>query len=285
MLPNYKNFPLKTLLRKIIFPLFYLLLTIDAGAAEMDAACPELTNMPGGDTCIKKRFSVVFYGIQDSAMTLTHNKLNAFAAPLISDLNDAFSPICVSFANCSTVIIPHSPFNSWKESIDHTVTGSWKTENTINIYFADTIYYWTGTGEERGGYTHGLGLPGTYFSNNKDVIVLSRLHFPTYQTYGVIQHLMGHLFGLPDTFSEISIPYYMGSKELVNKSNCATTGDGICDTSADNYPSIATKDLNNDFYTPPTDNFMSMSNDRCRFTPQQYYFMAKYILKNKMYLH
>jgi hypothetical protein len=273
---------LKSLSLKSILPTLCLLSAIFCNAAANHSS-GALFPKTGSDTCVKKKFSVVFYFIQDTAMTRTPQKFNKETTDIIADLNTSFSPICISFENCSTVIIPHNPFNGWNKGVDNSVTGSWRTENTINIYLVDTLK--EVPPQELAGYAHTQGMLSTYFTS-RDVIVLANTAVPTYTTfYGTLQHTMGHLFGLHDTFSEISVPYYKGSQELVDRSNCASTGDGICDTQADPYPSTVKKDANNEFYILPDDNFMSMYGTRCKFTPQQYYKMAKFILKYKMYLH
>jgi hypothetical protein len=110
---------------------------------------------------------------------------------------------------------------------------------------------------------------------------------------------MGHFFGLPDTFEEITSPG-SPSGELYERTNCYTNGDGFCDTEADPYPNGYTPnsptpcdyiygpiDGQGRYFTPPVDNFMSEArlSCRCRFTQEQYNWMATTILTQRLYLH
>jgi hypothetical protein len=104
-------------------------------------------------------------------------------------------------------------------------------------------------------------------------------------------HEMGHLFGLPHTFETAA------GNELVRRSNCQNAGDGFCDTEADPYGSgevagapcdfqPGPKDANGNYYTPPLDNFMTYFKPcRCRFTQEQYNFMALTFILSGTQLH
>jgi hypothetical protein len=96
---------------------------------------------------------------------------------------------------------------------------------------------------------------------------------------------LGHFFGLLSTHENIN------TTGLANNSNCATTGDLICDTWPDpdlygqiddkcNYTGYAT-DVEKNFYTPSVANFMSNSSMKCKciFTIQQYRRMQYYYKK------
>jgi hypothetical protein len=98
-----------------------------------------------------------------------------------------------------------------------------------------------------------------------------------------LQHEMGHYLGLLHTFQD--------GDELVNGSNCASAGDGFCDTPADiidyrapcPYTGNAV-DANGDFYNTVTDEtlFMSYFNDACtdKFSLEQQAEMID-VLNNK----
>jgi hypothetical protein len=78
-------------------------------------------------------------------------------------------------------------------------------------------------------------------------------------------HEFGHSFSLPHT--------HQGGDELVDRTNCTTTGDYFCDTPADpntigrvdgncNYTGNA-RDANGDPYSPPVSNYMSYAPGFC----------------------
>jgi phage-related protein len=104
---------------------------------------------------------------------------------------------------------------------------------------------------------------------------------------------MGHFFGLYHTFDQDF------GVELVDGSNCETTGDLVCDTEADptdegdhlpypdcNYTGPYMTDANGDYYVPPTNNIMSYYSFDCicRFTPQQYNRMLEQYQQFRSYL-
>lgn len=237
------------------------------------------------DLCVNKKFSVVFYVIADTNGNNTVPAANLTAC--INLLNSVFAPICVSFMNCSTVVIPHHPFNRWTEdTIEPACRAMYFTPNVINIYLPDSIV------GPPAGYS---ALPGTPGSER---IVIEKPMIAS----GVTIHEMGHFFGLVHTWAEIgppatpSPPGGVGSNEFVRRTNCYTNGDGFCDTEADCYPAnrvltapcqqqFGTKDGYLDYYTPPVDNYMTYFKCGCRFTQEQRNFMANTALNQLMFLH
>jgi hypothetical protein len=234
------------------------------------------------DTCLNKKFSLAFHVVLDSAGlwgALTPGDLNN----CVTSLNDAFKPICVSFENCYVDVIHNYTYNSWDQaSTEPLVLPSWNVENTINIYLVDSI----------------LGFPAGYAGS---VIVIEKA-----QLVGLVSiHEMGHFFGLVHTFDEIGsavIPAptnpSVASYEFVRRTNCYTNGDGFCDTEADCYPAgydkntplpcknvPGTVDGYSEYYVPPVDNYMTYFKCACRFTQEQYNFMARVILTSLLYLH
>lgn len=268
------------------------------------------------DTCLNKKFSIVFYVIQDSLNSLPNNPLgnpqnyiNTYSlSAVINVLNTAFARICVSFENCKTVIIPNSEYNNWKVGItDSVVMSNWYYPNTINFYIPNTIDNPLDDGSTT---TYGSFIPATGTVMPKDAIVMDK----TLQNLlfgpgmGVdLLHTFGHYFGLSHTYAELSSGnenYDMvlaPSQEAANGSNSATHGDKISDTYADSYPNgyydtsacnyiyrydLGLKDGAGNYYTPPIDNIMSAYKYcRCRFTQEQYNRMAYFILTRRMYLH
>lgn len=255
------------------------------------------------DTCLNKTFSIVFYVVLDSNYSpglATPATLNS----VVNNLNAAFKRICVQFLNCSTVYIPHHPYNDWtKNIVDPIVTSNWYTVKTINFYIPTQV---NGATNDPNGYAY--PPPATPTTTAKDVIVCDKasllaLNNVPFQSSTPI-HEMGHFFGLPHTFDEIGPAVVPGppagaiSNEFFNRTNCYTNGDGFCDTEADCYPlnynttpsppcSYLTGilDGNNEYYVPPLDNLMSLYPCRCHFSQEQYNYMAHIILTKRLYLH
>jgi hypothetical protein len=237
------------------------------------------------DLCVNKKYSIVFYAIADSNGNpgVSQTSLNN----CIALLNNVFSRICVSFMNCSLVVIPNHPFNRWtSDTIEPTVRKQWWTLNTINLYLPDSIV------GPAAGYASMPGGPGA------EIIVIEKGSVAS----SVAIHEMGHFFGLPHTWDEIGPPATpppvggVSTNEFVRRTNCYTNGDGFCDTEADCYP--VNKDLSSpcqqkhgavdgygDYYIPPVDNYMTYFKCGCRFTQEQYNMMANTALTQLLYLH
>jgi hypothetical protein len=277
---------------------------------------PNLASTLKHDTCLNKKFSIVFYLIQDSTYNLSvpnANVLNQIKTqtitPFVNLLNAAFSKICVSFVNCSTVVIPNYQYNDWNQNIiDPVVTANWYTDKTINFYLPTTA---TNTlVNETDGYTY--PVPSTSTTPAKDVIVVPIGNLLANNAAGFTGskglHVVGHFFGLPNTWDELGPPatppppFPNMSNEFVDRTNCSTNGDLFCDTEADPFPvqfnnsviPVPTCFFNkipgqvdgkSQYYVPPVDNIMSNYGCRCKFTQEQYNHMARTILKKRLYLH
>src|SRR6218665_2331717 len=239
------------------------------------------------DTCLNKKFSIAFHMVCDS--TGYGGVSPSSRAAIITGLNAAFKRICVSFASCHVDSIPNYSYNDWiKPSTDEVVSPNWDLDKTINIYMTDSI--------------RGFPLGYAYGPGSKDVIVLEKG-----AGVGTAIHEMGHFFGLPHTFDEISpvppaIPAptnpSITSQEFVNRipSNCYTHGDGFWDREADCSAAGYNKqaqpchyqtgwtDATGVYYVPPVDNYMTYFDCGCRFTQEQYNFMARVILTQRLYL-
>ena len=238
-------------------------------------------------------------------------------------LNSTFSCICVSFEHCKTVIIPNYPYNIWKPSITGSiVTSTWYTEKTINFYLPEMIDVPFVDPPEAAYSSPFPTLPPSTLITTDAIVIdkqtMSKLAIKPEAVHSLF-HAVGHFFGLPHTYDEINpagastvIPAppsnanpAITSLEFVNRTNlqnCLEHGDGFCDTEADPFPSYASsptftsgafncidnaglKDGHGDFYIPPCDNFMSAYGKGCRYTQQQYNYMAYMILTRRLYLH
>lgn len=275
------------------------------------------------DTCLDKKFSIVFYLIQDSANSITSNTAiplitNTLLTPMINLLNEKFKPICVSFENCSTVVIPNYNFNRWEQQITHTmVTNSWFTDKTINVYLPEMLSNQPPADVKS--YASTLTTMQNPTITPENSIVIDRFaamgeNFAPLSPTAFFKgdytlHAFGHFFGLLHTFDEINPnlpvspppPSGITSKEFVDRvaaPNCYTHGDGFCDTEADPWPigsgtggapfcnySQYQADGKGAIYIAPSDNLMSVSACRCRFSQEQYNYMAWFILKYRLYLH
>lgn len=153
-------------------------------------------------------------------------------------------------------------------------------DNTVNVYFTPKLIF---DGKRIGGIA---SFP-TQFPQG---IIVSNSDAGSAGEPSTLTHEMGHYFGLFHTH-ETSF-----GRELVNGSNCSTTGDKICDTPADpelnssnisscNYTGDA-RDQNGDLYRPEPKNFMSYAPHECRveFTPEQIEMMREIVLEFRLNL-
>ena len=231
--------------------------------------------------CVDKTLSIAVYIVRDSLGNPNILESNIHIA--IDSLNELFSPICLSFNICSIEYINNYQWDTLTVNDDNgkheeeQMVTTYHKDSTINLYFIKAF----------------KNLPGEYglsaYPGGCDNIIIEKDHVND----KTIPHQFGRFFGLLPTFG-------MGnSQELVDGSNCETTGDFLCDTEADPqnspYFSLSTTsncelanpqtDNNNQFYLPPTDNIMSFyRNCRVRFTKQQYRIMAFEYLNNRNYL-
>jgi hypothetical protein len=232
------------------------------------------------DTCLNRELSVVFHIVLDSSNKTGINLADLDAC--ISKLNVAWKPLCVTFKKCSLNYIPNYNYNQWKDVADEqTCVKNYCVSNTINIFLVEKIITPAGA----------AGYAGKMNPNSCNKIVMDKANFNSV----VAIHEMGHFFGLPHTFEGPTLTSL--STELVKRTNCYSSGDGFCDTEADPYPTGKTtgahcdfqpgsKDANGNYYTPPLDNYMTyFAPCVCRFTQEQYNFMALTFLLDGTSLH
>ena len=231
--------------------------------------------------CLNKEFSVVLHTTVDSFGN-TNITDPALITAAFDSLNAAFAPICASFKVCEERTIENFQFDTvdsleqWEDLLvkEH-------QPNRINIYLVQNSLVDPISPLEECGFAtpEGIGsLETGGILMHKGCLVLP----------DALIHLMGHYFGLIHTFEG-------NGTELVDGSNCASQGDLICDTPADNYqpPSnpilggwLDTQipcrfvnqatDPNGDFYRPDVGNYMSYYIPcRCGFSHQQYLKMAE----------
>ncbi|WP_204346557.1 zinc-dependent metalloprotease [Psychroserpens algicola] len=197
-----------------------------------------------------------------------------FGGLTIPQLNDAIATMNSYFANaylefflCEGInYIDSDDYFNYTLDQEAALTNG-NVDNVINIYFVNSI-----TTSEGG------GLCGyAYFPGGPETILMANGCTTNGST---LTHEMGHFFFLSHTHGNVN-----GSltEELVDGSNCQTTGDFICDTAADPQLSnskvntsceyIATEfDANGQLFNPNPRNIMSYSRQSCRneLSPQQY---------------
>ncbi len=233
---------------------------------------PTISNAVPG-YCLNKTLSLTFWIVNDK--NGQPNVSNADLTATVSNLNNYFAPICLSFDICAVNYI-----DDWNYDIlympdeDGQLYALYHTAKTINVYLTQILI--KGPNDT----VCGLGAlpPG------RDAIWMSK----TCLTGNTFPHEMGHFFGLYHTFETDF------GNELANGSNCATTGDLICDTPADPQGEASsdceldpyTQDANGDWYVPDIGNIMSYYSDGCTcgFTVGQYDRMCQKYLSFRFYL-
>jgi PKD repeat protein len=188
----------------------------------------------------------------------------------ISTMNSIYIDAGIEFFLCDGInYINNDDFYDYETDEENALTSVNNVNGTINIYFTNSIV----------SSSSGGGLCGyAYFPGGPETILMANSCATNGST---LSHEMGHFFALSHTHGNSND---IGStEELVNGSNCESTGDFICDTPAD--PQLGTsnvdfncqytgfaQDINQDFYQPDPTNLMSYSRKICRsfFSPQQY---------------
>jgi hypothetical protein len=197
----------------------------------------------------------------------------------LQQLNIDFAPSGLQFVYCFRDTMLNNRFDSlsvyddYNESIQ--MTSIHFEPNTINLFLVDTL------GVQDFPDVAGLAGAGGFVMIEKSAYAFGSK---------VQAHEFGHYFSLAHTFES-------AGSELVDGSNCATAGDGICDTAADpdpegnadpldqcNYTGSVVQDSNGDWYVPPTDNIMSYYPCAHRFTVGQYNQMIAFYLTALSYL-
>lgn len=136
--------------------------------------------------------------------------------------------------------------------------------NTINIYFVNSAPF--------------CGISAFTFSTTQQIVMNNTCTgLPT--NHSTFPHEIGHYFNLYHTHETST------GTECVNRTNCSSAGDQMCDTPAD--PTLTTTNINTACqyvgstsgpcagdppYAPDPRNYMSYSRKECRdvFTPQQF---------------
>lgn len=202
---------------------------------------------------------------------------------VLESANVYFEPICMSFSSCDYNVIDNWAYNKIDTSIRMEEAGVvFSLPRRINVFFVQEIY----------GNSCGQSYFEGFFTQKE-----AQIFIETNCSDGLAEqlaHHMGKLLGLLETNTGFA-------EELVDGSNCSTTGDLICDTPADPYGMIRNlagrlvaannispllyanncefiwgeTDVNGDYYTPHVSNMMSPYPCKCEFTREQYLKMVE----------
>jgi hypothetical protein len=233
--------------------------------------------------CPNKTISLSIHVVLDTnGMALT---TPAAVQISVDQMNVAFDPMCLQFKICKYDTVYESLYNlKTGQSYIEELTTKYNVHNTINVYYSNTVTPLWGSLDGSYGLAASANDP-TRMSDTllRDFMILN------YSDITAITHEMGHFFGLYDTFDT------QFGAEFANGTNCATTGDLMCDTEADPNNSsdgnchIVNRNLtdsNGDFYTPPICNHMGRYSTGCAksFTPEQFNRMLMILKTKRNYL-
>lgn len=247
--------------------------------------------------CINKNYNLLAHVAVDSADRAPLYTMVDLDT-MVMKLNEFFSPICVSFSLCEYNILENDyslgrvvnqPLTVDEQLLE--LKNRFTLRRRINVFFLDYINDENcGTSTFEGILTE---LDANIFTERTCADELA----------GQVAHHLGHTFGLSNTYDPLTI-------ELVDGTNCLTTGDLLCDTPADPYGQsnvtpaeqelidqgllvaafygascefvYEVKDPNGQYYQPDMGNIMSAYPCKCGFTQDQYRLMAETILKSKI---
>lgn len=236
-------------------------------------AAKENNQKINADSTVPVKFHIIGYANMSGAID---------SASLFNELaitNNYFQYAGIQFAHCGSIqYLYDDTYADFQKTIDETVCVANDEFNVLNIYLVPKL---TSTSGSICGYAYTSGV-------TKNRIIIQNSCAVNGST---MPHEIGHFFSLAHTHSTSS------GVEYVNGSNCATTGDELCDTPAD--PTLSTTNVNNscDYtgttldptstpYQPNTHNIMSYSRKSCRdvFSVQQYQRIHDYWVAYRNYL-
>jgi len=174
------------------------------------------------DECYRKTFKVVAWVLTDT-MNLTIPLTQGVLQTAIDGANSEFEDICVDFQLCEYNVLPNHRQDTIIRGIhDEEIAALYRKKNVINMYFATTIVD-TAMVELPCGYTSRGTDTIPNDTNLRDAIFFGKACVNPRS----MSVLLGTYFGLFPTFHDAN------GVELEDGSNCATSGDLICDTKAD----------------------------------------------------
>ena len=172
--------------------------------------------------CINKNYNLLAHVAVDSTNRQPLYSMEELDT-MIMKLNQFFSPICVSFSLCEFNVLENDyslgrvvtqPITKEQQYLE--LKNRFSLRRRINIFFLDFI---------RNEYCGSSTFKGILTENGANLYIERECVDSLAQQ---VAHHLGHTFGLSNTFDPATI-------ELVDGSNCATTGDFLCDTPADPF--------------------------------------------------
>ena len=224
--------------------------------------------------CLQKTFGLRVH-INDDVLGAPNPFDTVAFEAMVRSANSYFEPICVGFEACEYLSIENYRYSSYERNDMAEQVSLYADRNRIDVFI---------TVRDSFGLACGRADSNGINSNPRSSIMLVANCMDS--TSQELSHQLGHYFNLLHTFE----PSIEG--ELVDGSNCATTGDFICDTPADPYLENSGiqyvdpqdpcrfvwrgQDANGQFYVPHTGNIMSFYSDACAcgFTHDQLARMA-----------
>ena len=206
--------------------------------------------------------SILYLPIQNHVVRQSNSTGGLTASDInfvMSQLNTYYANSSIQFYECSsTNYINNSTYYNFSSSQESVFCGANDISDVINIYYFNSVL--SSTGSSLCGYA--------YFPPGPDRVIMKNSCATNGST---IVHELGHYLSLYHTHG----PTNNGTtSELVNGSNCSTSGDDICDTPADpNLSGLVTSscqytgtsvDANGQAYVPDPTNIMSYSQKICR---------------------
>ena len=220
--------------------------------------------------CVDKIYTIYPHIIKDSfgVSGISIEQINQ----VVKDANKYFEPICVSFKVCDYSEYIYYQYDTLVPSQYTQMVSHFQKDNRLNLYLVSNqqVVFIIPT------------VPACGFAGGTTTVIEKGCFAAS-----TLAHELGHIFGLSHTFA--------GGDELVNGSNCATSGDFICDTPADPYdPHISLnqfinskclftgkmKDANGQYYSPDVGNIMSYYPCVCGFSAEQLRKIADLAMNN-----
>ncbi len=208
-------------------------------------------------------FDIQVYMVEQDKEMRSHRIDQLYDA--VAGMNEVYAAAQIRFNVYPTIeIIKNPDYFDFHKNNEGLLTTAYQRPGMINLYLVNSI-----TMPQYDGQIAGYA----YMPGGPERLIISMSYVSDGTT---LIHEMGHFFGLIHTHG----PQFE-SDELVNGSNCHTSGDLICDTPAD--PNIyghvnhlceytgRARDANNQKFQPMVSNFMSYAPARCcnSFTPGQ----------------